>query len=71
MLEASFTNQFKKDYKLCIKRGCDMSLLQNIIDILIIPASLPTQNKDHDLKGNYRGKTPVYNFLIFLNPDKT
>lgn len=56
MLEASFTNQFKKDYKLCIKRGCDMSLLQNIIDILIIPASLPTQNKDHDLKGNYIGK---------------
>lgn len=31
MLEASFTNQFKKDYKLCIKRGCDMSLLQNIM----------------------------------------
>lgn len=56
MLKVSFTTQFKKDYKLCIKRGYDMSLLQNIIDILLIPAALPAQNKDHDLKGNYMGK---------------
>lgn len=56
MLTVSFTTQFKKDYRLCTMRGYDMSLLQNIINILIIPASLPTQNKDHDLKGNYIGK---------------
>lgn len=56
MLEISFTNQFKKDYKLCIKCGYDISLLQNLINILIIPASLPIQNKDHDLKGVYIGK---------------
>jgi len=56
MLEVSFTNQFKKDYKLCIKRGYDMLLLQNIINILAIPAILPEKNKDHDLKGTYIGK---------------
>ncbi len=56
MLEVSFTNQFKKDYKLCIKRGYDMLLLQNIINILAIPAILPEKNKDHDLKGTHMGK---------------
>lgn len=56
MLEVSFTNQFKKDYKICIKRGYDMLLLQNIINILAIPAILPERNKDHDLKGTYIGK---------------
>ncbi len=56
MLEVSFTNQFKKDYKLCIKRGYDMLLLQNIINILAIPAILPERNKDHDLKGTYIGR---------------
>lgn len=53
MLEVSFTNQLKKDYKLCIKRGYDMLLLQDTIDILAISAILPEKNKDHDLKGTY------------------
>lgn len=56
MLEISFTGQFKKDYKLCKKRGCDMSLLQNIIDTLAIPEELPQKNKDHNLTGNYANK---------------
>lgn len=56
MLEVSFTGQFKKDYKLCKKRGCDMSLLQNIIDTLAIPEELPQKNKDHNLTGNYANK---------------
>lgn len=29
MLEVSFTTQFKRDYKLCVKRGYNMLLLQN------------------------------------------
>lgn len=56
MLEISFTGQFKKDYKLCKKRGCDMVLLQNIIDALAIPEELPQKNKDHNLTGNYANK---------------
>ena len=28
MLEVSFTTQFKRDYKLCVKRGYNMLLLQ-------------------------------------------
>lgn len=56
MLEITPTGQFKKDYKLCSKRGCNMTLLQQIIDTLAIPEALPRNNKDHDLKGNYVNK---------------
>ena len=45
MLEVSFSGQFKKDYKLCKKRGYNMKLLQDVIDILAIPAELPIKIK--------------------------
>ena len=32
MLEITPTYQFKKDFKICKKRGYDMDLLQQIID---------------------------------------
>lgn len=56
MLKVSFTGQFRKDYKLCEKRGCNMELLQSVIDILAIPEVLPEKNKDHNLTGNYANK---------------
>ena len=56
MLEITPTGKFKKDYKLCKKRGCNMDLLQKIIDTLVIPETLPPKNEDHDLKGNYINK---------------
>ena len=56
MLQVSFTGQFKKDYKLCKKRGYNMELLQSVIDTLAIPEALPEKNKDHNLTGNYANK---------------
>ncbi len=56
MLEITPTGKFKKDYKLCKKRGCNMVLLKNIIDTLAIPKELPLQHEDHDLKGKYINK---------------
>lgn len=56
MLEISFTRQFKKDYKICKKRGCKMDLLQSIITTLSIPEQLPEKNHDHSLVGNYANK---------------
>ena len=38
-----------------MKRGYKMSLLQQAIDTLRIPAQLPLKNKDHNLSGNYSG----------------
>ena len=56
MLQVSFTGQFKKDYKLCKKRGYNMELLQSVIDVLAMPKTLPEKNKDHNLMGNYANK---------------
>lgn len=53
MLEITPTGQFKKDFKTCKKRDYDMDLLQQIIDILAIPASLPEKNKDLQCIGGY------------------
>lgn len=64
MLEVSYTGQFKKDYKLCVKRGYNMGLLNKVVSILAIPEALPEKNKDHDLKGDYIGKRECH-----LSPD--
>ena len=46
---------FKKDYKMAIKRGYDISLLIEVIEILSNGKTLPEKYKDHTLKGNYLG----------------
>lgn len=56
MLNVIYSGQFKKDYKRCQKRGLNLCLLKSVIATLSIPAPLPPQNRDHDLKGNYKGR---------------
>lgn len=56
MLSVVYSGQFKKDYKKCQKRGLNINLLKNIVAILAIPNVLPPQNKDHNLKGDYKGR---------------
>ena len=56
MLDLNTTTRFRKDLKLCIKRGYDINLLQIVIDTLRIPAALPQKNKDHNLAGNHAGE---------------
>ena len=55
MLDVRYSSKFKRDFKICCKRGYDLSLLQDIIDKLRIPENLPDKNKDHSLVGNYSG----------------
>lgn len=55
MLDIRYSTRFKKDFKICVKRGYKMALLQQAIDTLRIPAPLPVKNKDHNLSGNYSG----------------
>ena len=43
-----FTTQFKKDFKLAMKRGFKMDLLED-------GEVLPDKNKDHALTGNWVG----------------
>lgn len=53
MLKLSTSIKFKKDYKLCQKRGLNLTLLQDAVNTLRIPSPLPPKNKDHNLSGNY------------------
>lgn len=56
MYSIEYTNRFKKDLKLCKKRGLDMSLIFNAIKILTEKGSLPEEYKPHILSGKYAGK---------------
>ena len=49
------TTQFKKDYKLAIKRGLKIDLLKDIVAVLAMGEKLPEKNKDHALTGNWVG----------------
>lgn len=50
-----WTAQFKKDYKLALKRHLDIELLDNIIRCLSRGETLPERNKDHALTGDWVG----------------
>jgi mRNA interferase YafQ len=49
MLKPEFTGQFKKDYKLAIKRGCKPEALQEVITLLVQEQPLPDKYRDHAL----------------------
>ena len=49
------TSQFKKDYKLAVKRGLKISLLDEVITMLSQGESLPEKYGDHALIGNWFG----------------
>ena len=49
------TNQFKKDFKLAMKRGLNIDLLETVIATLALGEPLPDKNKDHALTGNWIG----------------
>lgn len=55
MYTVKFTGQFKKDYKLCKKRGLNMQLIDTAITLLATNGSLPEQYRPHKLSGNYAG----------------
>lgn len=49
MLKPEFTGQFKKDYKLALKRGCNPKLLQEVISLLCAEQPLPERSRTDDL----------------------
>lgn len=50
-----FTTQFRKDYKLAMKCGLKIELLEQVIMLLAAGETLPEKNKDHALTGNWVG----------------
>lgn len=53
--EIERTMQFKRDYKLAVRRGYDMSRLKEVICILAEGETLPPEYSDHSLSGDYSG----------------
>lgn len=50
-----WATQFKKDYKLALKRHMDIALLDDIIRFLSRGEPLPEKNRDHALTGDWVG----------------
>lgn len=53
MLKVVLSNRFKKDLKLAQRRGLDLRLLKDVVDLLAQEKPLPESNKDHALTGKY------------------
>ena len=54
LLTVRYSNLFKKDYKLMKKRGLDLNLLHEVVNILANNETLPEKYRDHYLVGDYR-----------------
>ena len=50
-----YTTRFRRNRRLLIKRGYDMSKLEVTIDLLLKSDPMPPEYRDHTLKGNYVG----------------
>lgn len=49
------TTQFRKDYKLAMKRGLKIALLEEVVEYLAMGEPLPEKNRDHALTGDWVG----------------
>ena len=54
LLIVKYTNLFKKDYKLMKKRGLNLKLLKEVVDMLANEQTLLDKYKDHYLAGEYK-----------------
>lgn len=68
------TSQFKKDYKLAIKRNLDLSKLQSVVKKLANGEKLDEKYCDHALVGNLKGHRechvePNWLLVYFIKED--
>lgn len=47
--------KFQKDLKRIQKRGYDITLLKDVLNLLVNGKILPIKYKDHNLSGNFKG----------------
>ena len=55
MLSIRYSSRFKKDFKVIVKRGYDVRLLEEVLNYLVQEKKLPQEYLDHLLAGNYAG----------------
>ena len=71
MLKPEFTGQFKKDYKLAVKRGCDPQKLSVVVELLCEEKPLPSAYRDHALTNskNYKDMQPDWLLVYKIERD--
>lgn len=55
MIELIRTNQFKKDYKLAMKRGKKLQALPTVLEAMLENQALDSKYKVHRLSGDWSG----------------
>ena len=55
MYSITYTGQFKKSLKRCVKRGLDLKVFTDTLDLLQANGQLPPEYKPHRLVGDYSG----------------
>ena len=50
-----FSNQFKRSYKKCLKRGYNKALFEEVVTLLAETGTLPARYKAHKLVGEWKG----------------
>ena len=66
------TSEFKKEYRLAMKRGLKIELLDEVVKILSIGETLTLKNKDHLLTGKWLGYRECHiqpNWLLIYRID--
>ena len=53
MLTIKYETSFKKDFKRIVKRGYNVRLLEEVIEMLANRQTMPEKYRDHSLTGNY------------------
>ena len=53
MYELVYTHQFKRSLRRCVKRGLDVLLLKEVVEVLRKGETLPAKYRAHRLSGKY------------------
>ena len=75
MLKIRYHKQFKKDFKLAMKRGLKANLSEEVLEFLIQEKELPAKYRDHQLTAskNFKGVRECYiqpDWLLVYKVDK-
>lgn len=75
MLTIRYEASFKRDYKRVKRRGYDLRLMEEVIELLVQQKPLPERYKDHGLIGDYAGCrechiTPDWLLVYQINQNK-
>ena len=74
MFDIERTNQFKKDFKLIVKRKYDIRKIETLFELLITGKKLPNKYSEHPLKGNYIGALDCHiepDWIVIFKRNKT